>query len=146
MYTEKLSEQLTVADSAAQVTTTSGSTTITGTAIDGAEYNRLIAYVIGEVAKSMTAASYSIKWQAASVSGMTGATTVTTCTGNFITTTATAAVTTVGSCEISGEQVQSARVNEDRWVRAVITGTAGSAHALGIEYLALANAKRYHPT
>ena len=62
MYTEKLSEQLTVADSAAQVTTTSGSTTITGTAIDGAEYNRLIAYVIGEVAKSMTAASYSIKW------------------------------------------------------------------------------------
>ena len=77
---------------------------------------------------------------------MTGATTVTTCTGNFITTTAAAAVTTVGSCEISGEQVQSARVNEDRWVRAVITGTAGSAHALGIEYLALANAKRYHPT
>ena len=144
-YTEKLSEQLTVADSGAQVTTTSGSTTITGTAIDGANYNRLIAYVIGEVAKSMTAASYSIKWQAASVVGMTGATTITTCTGDFITTTAAAAVTTVGSCEVSGEQVQSARAAEDRYVRAVVVGTAGSAHVLGIEYMALADAKRYHP-
>ena len=147
MYCEKLSEQLTVADSAAQVTTTSGATTITGTAIDGSEYNRLIAYSIVEVAKSATAATVSILWQASVVSGFTGtATSVTTCTMNPITTTATAAVTTVASCEISGEQVQSARAAEDRYVRATVTGTVGSAHVLGIEYMVLADAKRYHPS
>ena len=146
MYTEKLSEQLSVVDNAGNSTATSSSTTITGTAIDAAEYNRLIAYTKATGANGLTAGTWQIVWQAASVSGMTGATAITTCTGAIATTTLTAAVSTVGSCEISGEQVQSARVNEDRWVRAVVTGVSGSAHAVTVDLLALANAKRYHPS
>ena len=145
MYTEKLSEQLSIVDSHARIVTTgaTGSTTTTGTAIDGIEYNRLIAYGVLDVAKSATGVTWSIKWQAATVSGMTGATTITTCSGTVAT---PAANTTTGvSCSLSGEQVQSARVAEDRYVRAIVHADVKSAHAVGIDLLVLANAKRYHP-
>lgn len=144
MYCEKLSEQLTVADSSAGVSTSAGTTTITGTSIDGIEYNRLIAYSIVDYAKSATGVSWQIQWNA-STSSAFGATstTITTCSGTDAA--AASAITTVISCEISGEQVQSARVAEDRYVRAVVTGTVASAHTLNCDLLVLADAKRYHP-
>jgi hypothetical protein len=147
MYCEKLSEQLTVADSHAQSTTSTGSTSFTGTAIDGAEYNRLIAYGIMELSgiTATATATWSIQWQASVVSGFTGtATTITTCSGTTASVTASAAVV-VGSCEIAGEDVQSARAAEDRYVRAVVTATTDH-KKVGVEYLVLADAKRYHPS
>lgn len=144
MYCEKLSEQLSVVDSHARIVTTgaTGATSTTGTAIDGSTYNRIIAYGVFDVAKSATGASWSIVWNAASVSGMTGSTAVTTCSGTVATPTTN--VTTVVSCEISGEQVQSNRVNDDRYIQAVVTANVKSAHAVGIDLLVLADAKRYH--
>jgi hypothetical protein len=144
MYCEKLSEQLTVADSHARAVTTgaTGATSFTGTAIDARHYNRIIAYSVFDVAKSATGVSWTIQWNAATVSGMTGSTTVTTCTGSVATPTANA--TTVVTCEISGEQVQANRVNEDRYLQAVVTANVKSAHAVGIDLLVLADAKRYH--
>ncbi|MEJ2688279.1 MAG: hypothetical protein P8124_14085, partial [Gammaproteobacteria bacterium] len=126
MYCEKLSEQLTAVDNAAAVSTTTGTTTVTGTAIDGSNYNRLIALsrVTGVTAATGT---WQIQWQASVVSGFTGtATTVQTCTGGITGGTA-AAVTAVQHCEIAGEDVQSARAANDRYVRAVLTLTSGSA-------------------
>lgn len=147
MYCEKLSEQLTAVDNAGNSTATSSSTTITGTAIDGSEYNRLIAYTKATGANGLTAGTWQIQWQAAPSSTMTATavTTVKTCTGAIATTTLTAAVSTVGSCEVSGEEVQSNRVIDDRYVRAVVTGISGSAHAVTVDLLVLADAKRYHP-
>ena len=144
MYCEKLSEQLSVVDSHTRIVTTgaTGATSTTGTAIDGSTYNRIIAYSVIDLAKSATGASWTIQWNAASVSGMTGSTAVTTCTGSIATPAANA--TTAVSCEISGEQVQANRVNEDRYVRAVITANVKSAHAIGMDLLVLADAKRYH--
>jgi len=144
MYCEKLSEQLSVVDQHARIVTTgaTGATSTTGTAIDGSTYNRIIAYGVFDVAKSATGASWTIVWNAASVSGMTGSTAVTTCSGTVATPAADA--TTAVSCEISGEQVQANRVNEDRYVQAVVTANVKSAHAVGIDLLVLADAKRYH--
>jgi len=147
--TEKLSEQLSVADSSTRVTTTSGSTTITSTAIDGINYNRLISYSVFDVAKSATGISWSVKWQAAPSSTMTATaiTTVKTCSGTVSdTAVSAAAVTTAFSCEVSGEEVQSQRVTEDRYVRAVVNAVVASAHAIGVDQLVLADSKRYHPS
>ena len=143
MYCEKLSEQLTVADSSAGVSTSSGSTTITGAAIDGINYNRLIAYSIVDYAKSATGVTWQIQWQASTTTTFGTATTITTCSGTDAA--AASAITTVLSCEISGEQVQSARIAEDRYVRAVVTGIVASAHTLNCDLLVLGDAKRYHP-
>lgn len=146
MYCEKLSEQLTVVDNAGTSSTTSGTTTITGAAIDGSEYNRLIAYTKATGVTGLTAGTWNIQWQASVASTFGGTvTTITTCSGAIATTTLTGAVSTVGSCEISGEQVQSSRVAEDRYVRAIVHGISGSAHAVTVDLLALADAKRYHP-
>lgn len=144
MYCEKLSEQLSIVDSHARIVTTgaTGTTSTTGGVIDGSTYNRIIAYSVLDVAKSATGVDWQIQWQAASVVGMTGATTFTTCTGSIATPTTN--TTTAVSCEISGEQVQANRVNEDRYVRAVITADVKSAHAVGMDLLVLADAKRYH--
>lgn len=146
-YTEKLSEQLTAADESTRVATTgaTGATTITSAAIDGIEYNRLIMYSVMDVAKSATGVSWSAVWQAGPSSTMTATaiTTVKTCSGTVAT--PTTAVTTAISCEVSGEEVQSQRVGEDRYVRVVLTGNVKSAHAIGVDQLVLANAKRYHP-
>ena len=145
MYTEKLSEQLSIVDSHTRIVTTgaTGATSTTGTAIDAAEYNRIIAYGVFDVAKSATGASWSIVWNAATVSGMTGSTAITTCSGTVATPAANA--TTGVSCSLSGEAVQSARTDEDRYVQAVVSANVKSAHAVGIDLLVLANAKRYHP-
>jgi hypothetical protein len=146
MYTERLSEQLTAADFTSQVTTTSGATTITGTDIDGIEYNRLIAYGLLDVAKTSTGVSWTIQWQASTATTFGTPTTVTTCSGTFADAAfVAAAVDTVVSCEVTGEQVQSSRVAEDRYVRAILTGTVASATVLGASQLVLADAKRYHP-
>lgn len=146
MYTEKLSEQLTVADQTTRAVTTgaTGATTITSTAIDCINYNRLIAYGVFDVAKSATGVSWSIVWNAATVSGMTGSSAVTTCSGSVATPTANA--TTAISCSVAGEQIQSLRADEDRYVQAVVTVNVKSAHAVGIDQLILADAKRYHPS
>ena len=147
MYCEKLSEQLSAVDHAAAVTTatTASTTVITGAAIDGSEYNRLIAYTRW-TATTSASGTWQIQWQASVVSGFTGtATTVTTCSG-AITTTGTTANASVSSCEVAGEQVQSARAAEDRYVRAVLTLTSAAAPAIGGNLLVLADAKRYHPS
>jgi len=148
MYCEKLSEQLTAADFTSQVTTTAGTTTITGGIIDGATYNRLIAYGLLDVGKTATGVSWTINWQASTSSAFGGtATTVKSCTGTFADASFTAAqVDTVVSCSVAGEEVQSARVAEDRYVRAQIVGKIAAAKVLGVSQLVLADAKRYHPS
>ena len=147
MYCEKLSEQLTAAAFTSQVTTSTGSTAITGTIIDGHEYNRIIAYGLLDVGKTATGVSWTIQWNASTSSAFGGTSqAITTCSGTFADASFTAAaVDTVVSCEISGEQVQSARVAEDRYVRAVLTGTIAAAKVLGVSLLCLTDAKRYHP-
>ena len=149
MYCEKLSEQLTAVDNQAYTTTGAGSTTtITGAAIDGSNYNRLIAYTKYTGATALSSGTWQIQWQAAPSSTMTATavTTVTTCSGTMATTALTAAISSVGSCEVSGEQVQSQRVAEDRYVRAVVTIISGGGAAAGGDLLVLADAKRYHPS
>lgn len=146
MYCEKLSEQLSVVAETSQITTSAGATTITGDIIDGATYNRLIAYALLDVGKTATGVSWTINWMASTSSAFGGtSTTVTTCSGTFADASFTAAqVDTVVSCEVSGEQVQSARVAEDRYVRANVVGTIAAAKVLGVSEIVLADAKRYH--
>jgi hypothetical protein len=149
MYTERLSEQLAVGDYATvPVTTSSGSTTATSAAIDGSTYNRLIAYGMYLIATATTTQTYtmSIKWQASIVSTFGGTpTTITTCTESVAGTTTVATVEDVLSCEVSGEQVQSSRALEDRYVRAIISGTCAN-KKISVTQLVLADAKRYHPS
>lgn len=148
-YTERLSEQLAVADYATvPVTTSSGSTTATSAAIDGSTYNRLIAYGMYLITGATTTQTYtmSIKWQASALSTFGGTvTTVTTCTEAVAGTTTVTTTEDVLSCEVTGEQVQSARALEDRYVRAIVSGTDAN-KKISVTHLVLADAKRYHPS
>lgn len=147
MYCEKLSEQLTIADYQTNPSTTSSSnTTATSTAIDGANYNRLIAYGLFLQSGVTATAAYtmSVQWQASVAATFGGTpTTITTCT-EAVTGVTTTTTEDVLSCEISGEQVQSAREAEDRYVRANVIGTTDH-KKISVSHLILADAKRYHP-
>ena len=125
---ELLSEQLTISDYIGEVSTSNGSTANTGSALDMRDYHRVIAYGIANwtTTAGTTNVSGTLQIQA-STSSAFGGTATTIATGTF----ASAAATTTGNSQWSvsadGEAIQTARVAEDRYVRAVLTLTSGAA-------------------
>jgi len=116
-YTEKLSEQLVMGDHVPYSVMTTA--TRTGSAVDMLGYQRAIAYGYG----GQTIATFSIALQASTATTFGTPTTL------------ASATSTANSCVITlsvdGEDVQSARAAEDRYIRAVITHTgAGGGGAL----------------
>lgn len=144
---EKLSEQLAISDRLGAVSTSNGSTVATGTGLDMAEHHNAIAYGIVDwtTTAGTTNVTAALAIQASTSSGFTG--TPTTIASASV---ALPSVTTTGSTEFSvsaiGEDIQAARADEDRYVRATLTLTSGAAsHTVTGSGLVLRDRARFKP-